>query len=421
MKRNEGMGWLVYLLMLAGAAGVGLGILRPELSAHGTGVSMNSILVVILALIAGIILTAVLLELGHLIGAKIGRYRIDKFSVLGFQWKRKKESKKFRFSFSFSYDGITGETMMAPKDIEKSNPRHAIYFPLLFLLLEAAICVTLMVLGVSLRKENSAWQLAYIFGLVILTIALMIHLYNIFPAALDAKNDGYLITILNNQTNVIAYNALLLADEKAMFGEPAPELPVYSEVTNFTNALNQVSIYHALEEKDIEKALTINEYTIKAQNHVSKNVYQNAMAQKLSLKLLYGDFQEAKELYINLPLETKKFIANLSTAAAVRAYVLVSGLVEESENETKTALARCDKAIKSLPESVRATEEKLIIESVKRVQEKHPEWDFSDFSFKEDKPVETAEKPEDSSSEKPKGKEAKETEENPSDHKKDEQ
>ena len=245
--------------------------------------------------------------------------------------------------------------MMAPKDIEKSNPRHAIYFPLLFLLLEAAVCVTLMVLGVSLRKENSAWQLAYIFGLVILTIALMIHLYNIFPAALDAKNDGYLITILNNQTNVIAYNALLLADEKAMFGEPAPELPVYSEVTNFTNALNQVSIYHALEEKDIEKALTINEYTIKAQNHVSKNVYQNAMAQKLSLKLLYGDFQEAKELYINLPLETKKFIANLSTAAAVRAYVLVSGLVEESENETKTALARCDKAIKSLPESVRAT------------------------------------------------------------------
>lgn len=420
MKRNEGMGWLVYLLMLAGAAGVGLGILRPELSAHGTGVSMNSILAVILALIAGIILTAVLLELGHLIGAKIGRYRIDKFSVLGFQWKRKKESKKFRFSFSFSYDGITGETMMAPKDIEKSNPRHAIYFPLLFLLLEAAICVTLMVLGVSLRKENSAWQLAYIFGLVILTIALMIHLYNIFPAALDAKNDGYLITILNNQTNVIAYNALLLADEKAMFGEPAPELPVYSEVTNFTNALNQVSIYHALEEKDIEKALTINEYTIKAQNHVSKNVYQNAMAQKLSLKLLYGDFQEAKELYINLPLETKKFIANLSTAAAVRAYVLVSGLVEGSENETKTALARCDKAIKSLPESVRATEEKLIIESVKRVQEKHPEWDFSDFSFKEDKPVETAEKPEDSSSEKPEGKEAKEAEENPSDHKKDE-
>ena len=421
MKRNEGMGWLVYLLMLAGAAGVGLGILRPELSAHGTGVSMNSILVVILALIAGIILTAVLLELGHLIGAKIGRYRIDKFSVLGFQWKRKKESKKFRFSFSFSYDGITGETMMAPKDIEKSNPRHAIYFPLLFLLLEAAVCVTLMVLGVSLRKENSAWQLAYIFGLVILTIALMIHLYNIFPAALDAKNDGYLITILNNQTNVIAYNALLLADEKAMFGEPAPELPVYSEVTNFTNALNQVSIYHALEEKDIEKALTINEYTIKAQNHVSKNVYQNAMAQKLSLKLLYGDFQEAKELYINLPLETKKFIANLSTAAAVRAYVLVSGLVEESENETKTALARGDKAIKSRPESVRATEEKLIIESVKRVQEKHPEWDFSDFSFKEDKPVETAEKPEDSSNEKPEGKEAKEAEDNPSDHKKDEQ
>lgn len=384
MKRNEGMGWLVYLLMLAGAAGVGLGILRPELNTNGNLMPIHQVLAVVLALVAGIILTAVLLELGHLIGAKIGHYRIDKFVILGMQWKRKKDTKKFHFSFSFSFDGITGETMMAPKDVEKSNPRHAIYFPLLFLLLEAAVCVTFMVLGVSLRKNIAAWELAYVFGLVVLVIALMIHLYNIFPAALDSKNDGYLITILNNRTNVIAYNTLLLAEEKAMFGEPVPEMPVYPEVTNFTNSLNQVSIYRAIEENDIEKALAINEYTIQSKNHVSSHAYQDAMAQKLALKLLYGNFEEAKTFYVDLPLETKKFIANLSSASAVRAYVLVSGLVEESENETKTALARCDKAVKSVPEGMRPTEEKLICASVKRVQEKHPDWDFSDFSFKDE-------------------------------------
>lgn len=54
----------------------------------------------------------------------------------------------------------------------------------------------------------------------------------------------------------------MLAQEKMLLGKELPETPVYQEVTDFTNSLNQISIYKALDKKDYAKALEINEYAI---------------------------------------------------------------------------------------------------------------------------------------------------------------
>ncbi len=381
MKKNEAMGWIVYILMLGIAAVVGFAMLRPELGTNGSALPMNSILYVIIFVVAGVLLAAILLEVGHIIGAKIGGYKITKVNILGIQWKREKD-KKLHFSFSFSFDGLTGETAIAPKEGKKNNPRHFIYAPLVVFLFEIAVCAALVVMGKAFFKDNnSLWESVYVAGLITLTIFVIVNLYNIFPAALDSKNDGYLLTILNNKTNVEAYNNLLIAQEKMALGETLPETPIYQQVTDFTNSLNQVSIYKALKEKDFAKALEINEYTISSKDKVSSKIYNNAVAQRLSIHLLNGDFENAKEEYVSLPLEEKKFIANLSSAPAVRAYLLVSGLIEESETETKTALANADKAIKDSGEEKKDIELELIKESLRKVIAKHPDWDFSDYSF----------------------------------------
>lgn len=404
MKKNDAMGWIVYILMLGIAAAVGFGMLRPALSEYT--MPMNNVLFVVIAVVAGILLSANLLELGHMLGAKMGNYKILKVNILGMQFKKKKDG-KFSFSFSFSFDGLTGETMMSPKDPTKSNPRHSIYMPLLFLVLEVAACAAFMVLGIAM--ENTAWRAAYIFALVVLVIVVLVNVYNIFPAALDSKNDGYLMTILNNKTNVEAYNNLLLASEKMLFGEPVPEMPIYEQVTDFTNSLNQVALYAALGEKNFAKALEINEYTIKSKDKVSSKTYETAVAQKLSINLLVGDFEQAKEEYINLPLSNKKFIAELSTAPSIRAYALVSGLVDESESETKAALDRSDKAIKGSGEEKKNIEMDLIKASIKKISEAHPDWDFSEYSFDGAEPKEKEasveeEKPqEETPAEEPKG------------------
>ncbi len=378
--------------MLGVAAVVGFVMLRPELSSNGSALPMNSILYVIIFVVAGVLIAAILLEVGHIIGAKIGGYKITKCNILGIQWKREKDD-RLHFSFSFSFDGLTGETAIAPKEGKKGNPRHYIYAPLVIFLFEIAICAALVVMGKAFYKDNnSLWESVYVAGLITLTIFIIVNLYNIFPAALDSKNDGYLLTILNNKTNVEAYNNLLIAQEKMTLGEELPETTIYHEVTDFTNSLNQVSIYKALKEKDFAKALEINEYTISSKSKVSSKNYNNAVAQKLSIHLLNGNLEEVKEEYVSLPLEEKKFIANLSSAPAVRAYLLVSGLIEESEIESKTALANADKAIKDSGEEKKDIELELIKESLRKVVAVHPEWDFSDYSFddaKEEKPVES--------------------------------
>ncbi len=377
--------------MLGVAAAVGFLMLRPELSSNGSALPMNSILYVIIFVVAGVLIASILLEVGHIIGAKIGGYKITKCNILGVQWKREKDN-HLHFSFSFSFDGLTGETAISPKEGKKANPRHYIYAPLVIFLLEIAICAALVVMGKAFFKDNnSLWESVYIAGLISLTIFVIINLYNIFPAALDSKNDGYLLTILNNKTNVEAYNNLLIAQEKMALGEELPETPIYHEVTDFTNSLNQVSIYKALKEKDFVKALEINEYTISSKSKVSSRNYNNAIAQKLSIHLLNNNLEEVKEEYVSLPLEEKKFIANLSSAPAVRAYLLISGLIEESETEAKTALANADKAIKDSGEEKKDIELGLIKESLRKVVGVHPEWDFSDYSFddaKEEKPSE---------------------------------
>ena len=77
---------------------------------------------------------------------------------------------------------------------------------------------------------------------------LMIYLYDIFPAALDGSNDGYLLTILNNQTNVEAYNDLLLQQHKVAFGEKIDNVQVFEHaarrlITITLSARNSVGFH----------------------------------------------------------------------------------------------------------------------------------------------------------------------------------
>ena len=99
----------------------------------------------------------------------------------------------------------------------------------------------------------------------------------------------------------------------------------------------------------------------------------------MALHLYLNPLDEAKEEYINLKLEEKKFIASLSTGPAVRAYILISGLVEESEGETKLAMDKAEIAIKNSGEDKRSAEECLMKEALKKIIKEHKNWDFSEY------------------------------------------
>ncbi len=378
MKKNDFMGYLVYALMIGIAIGVGLGFIRPIFNEYGNVLQGNvGIVFVLLIVIGGIIFSALMLELGHLLGAKMGKYKVTSWNCLFFQFK-KDDKEKVKFSFS-NYDGITGETKYVPLDVAKSNPRPIIYTPMLFFLLEVVVCVLLISLSKAFSGTNQAWIWAEVVGIVVLTVGCMIFLYDIFPAHLDGKNDGCMIPVLNNAVNVRAYNEMLLAEDMMLKGKKVTSTPVYTTVTDFTSRLNDVTIYNRLSEGDYTGALEVNELTINSKDHVSRRIYNNAVAQKIAIHLFSKPLEEAKEEYISLSLEEKKFIESLASAPAVRAYILVSGLINDSINETKSAMDHADSAIKASGEDKRKVEERMMRFAIKKVIEAHPDWDFSEY------------------------------------------
>ncbi len=385
MKRSNLWGWIIYIAMLVIAVVVGLVVVRPYFNREILApVPMNGIVFILLAVLLGVIGNALLVELGHLLGAKAGGYKVLSWNCLGFTFKRDTND-KFRFCFS-NFDGLTGETKVGPKDIKKSNPSLMGYFSLLLFLLEVIGLVIVIVLGGMAEANDPANPIIWwkVFAIVVLTVGGMIYLYDIFPAPLDSKNDGYVLVIASNKTNRVAYNQMLKAEYDAALGLPVEELPIYEDVTDFTERVNQVSVYRHLAKHEYVEALSIVEKTIACKGKVSDTTYRSAVAQKCSLLLLNGQFEEGREYYVSIPLDCKKFIASMENAPANRAYILISGLIESSIQETTQALDHADTAIRNADKDKQDIEEDLIRIALQMVIKAHPDWDMSAYNSGEE-------------------------------------
>lgn len=378
MKKNDILSILVYAVMIGAAAAVAFGYLRPMFSdsAIAQYLPINGIAFVLLITLASLVLNALFVELGHLIGAKVGKYKIVSWNCLFFALKRGSDD-KFRFSFS-SFDGLTGETVVTPKDVEKSSPRAMIYFPLLFLLLEVIAFAVVIAFADVFAASSPIWHWWKAMSVVALTVAGMIYLYQIFPAPLDNKNDGYVMTIVTNKTNKKAYNQMLLAQHQIALGLEVPETVIYDEVTDFTAKINDISLFKALETSDYKKAIEISEKTIKCEKSVSSSVYHAAVAQKLSLMVLIDD-PAALDYYKGLGHAEKKYIADFNTIQAARAFILVSGLLDKSVSETKNGFDLVDKVLSKTAKEQRPTEERIIREALRKIRDAHQDWDLSAY------------------------------------------
>jgi hypothetical protein len=380
MKKNDSMGYVAYAVMLAIALLVGFLVLRPQITAYYSSFQLNPVILVLIAIVVGIIITAIFIELGHLIGAKIGHYNVSKSLCLGLGFKKDKNGKKVMTAGNF--DGITGETTIVPQDIKKSKPFAYIYMPLLFVLVEMVLCVVLVVLArtkANVGDNSLVWlQVA---SEAVMTVAGMILVYDIFPAPLDSKNDGYLLTILTNTTNREAYNEMLLAEDKLAHGLPAGDTPVYDNVTDFTASVNDLTLYAYLSKGDMQGALSIIEKTINSKEHVSSRLYKEAVAAKVAIMIDTLPLEEAKQFFVKLPLEDKKYLASLSSAPAIRAYVLANGLIEGSQSETDAALEKAPGVLHKLPKEKRIIEKKLLNASVDKVSALHPDWNLGEYGY----------------------------------------
>ena len=376
MKKQDVAGIIVYVIILALAAVFGLVVIREYSPKSGLS-SGIFILFVAGAILSGILFNAILFELAHMVGAKIGGYNITFVSILGFTFE--KVDGKFKFHLS-SYDGLTGETRIIPnlKRKKPANPMPYLLFGTVFYAIEVVVFVMLFAL---LRREElptSTNNIAY-FLLTMMAVGGMILFYNIIPLRLDSLTDGYKMRLVSGKKNKEAFNAMLLGETANTENQEQQE----EGQSSFSNDLKVNQLYVCLDEEKYPEAEKIVDEIIedaKTNKKISNKALIESKANKIYLMFMNKDFEEAKKYCDeSLSLHDKKALSEESNLAALRAYVLVSGLVDRSRSECVRSLDKVYKIYKHTPEERRQLESKLFNKAIDLVHEKHPDWGIADY------------------------------------------
>ena len=378
MKKEDVAGLVIYLIIIALAVVFGITVLQAH-NADSSFQGFSYVIFVGLSVIAGVIINAIIFELAHMLGAKVGKYTILSVNIIYFGFYREQDD-KFKFRFS-SFDGLTGETKIVPKKgfEDKANPTPYLLFGSIFYVIEAVIVMVLF--SVFKDSEKSALSdLAYS-ALTIGAIGLVILFYNIVPLHIDSMTDGYRLTMVSNPKNRAAFNELLRVEYEMQQGNKV-EVKLFDEITNFTADLNLNKVYALLDEKKYEEAEEILDKIINAKKDVDYKVYIRARAQKIYINLVNKDLESAKIYYDKeVPVSERREISNDVSMQSIRAYLLMSGLLDKSRSECIIALNNVYRAFKKTPKNRQATEVALFNEALDKVIAAHPDWELDGYKL----------------------------------------
>lgn len=384
MKKEDVAGLLVYLLIFGFAIIFGFTVLRDFASGSGfkTGVFFGYI---VGAIATGVILNAVLFELGHALGALVGRYSILSINILGLMFYKKDNKLKIKIS---NFDGLTGETKILPKKDAKKEPNPTPYllFGTLFFLVEI---IAVIIVFVSLNqivkgvKTTDEAHIAYFF-LVVGVIGSMILIYNIVPFHLDTETDGYRMRLVSNPKNKEAFNELLRVQNAIENGKTDVEIKTFTTITNFTADLNLNKAYALLSQGKYEEALPYIDGILDNKDSISNKLYIRTKSQKIYIDIMTKSLEEAQEFYDKeVPHSERKEISSDASMPSIRAYILMSGLLDKSLSETELALNKVLKAYKRTNKSRQEVELRLYNEALKRVIDAHPNWNLEGYLLEE--------------------------------------
>lgn len=378
MKKEDITGLIVYVLILALAVIFGITVLQTHASDSGMD-NIMYMLFILGAIVVGIIFNAVLFELAHIAGAKIGRYEIISVAILGLLWYKENGKSAFKLS---GYDGLTGETKIYPKKDAKKEPNPTAYclFGSLFYAVELIVIIVLFTIFTS-DKYNSV-PLANIgyFLLVVAAIGGLVLVYNILPFKLDTITDGYRLTMVNNAANKKAFNELLRVEHAISEGQSDVEIATFSEITNFTADLNLNKVYVLLEQKQFLEAEKLIDIILSGKNNISEKVYIRARAQKIYINIMTKTLEQAKQYYEEeVPMAERRLLSNDLSMVSIRTYLLMSGLFDGSRSECNIAINNVNKCFKSTPKQRRKVETELFNDAINKIHELHPSWEMNQY------------------------------------------
>ena len=348
MRKEDLISDIIYLLMAGIVLLVGFLVIQPAINDGLLGANTGeNILFILVALVVGIVINVILMELGHIIGALIGGYKILSFNILGlnfykdFSENHAKGQLKFRFK---GFNGLTGETIIEPKK-EKANPMFYVFFPLILFLLEfVAMYFAIQLIPASASSHFEPVQIVK-YGLVVsTTIAGCIVLYDYFPAKLDTLNDGYrLISLLRNKINIEAYNEKLKLEANEYKGIKNTEYKIFEEITDFTARINLETALKKANEKAFDESLSIIDSCLAKPEKISHSTKTDLLLNKVFISFLSKGKDAGLALYKELDDETKEAVKKCKSLVGIRVYALYIAFDQKSKSEVKYAINKAKK------------------------------------------------------------------------------
>ena len=368
MKKSDISSLVVYAIMLVVLFCTFFFGVRDVLAKSFEGFA--SVGVSLLTIVLSFIVGSILLEIGHVLGAKAGKYKIVLFNMFFFTFYKVGNKTKFKLS---GPDGLFSETKVAPKYNENgeviSKPKAMLWLGNLFL---AIVIIAAAIMYVNFQgKDNTISSLSLLtavsFGCLLF--------YNFLQIELDNKTDGAQLKIVSKSANVAAFNEALRVQACEITGEEPGDVKLFDEITNYTANINMVSAYKFLAEENYSEALKIVNHILDAENNISERLRLEMVAQKLYILLYTQQIEKAKKYYEDVSPEDKRFISNANGLVFIRTYILISAILDPAESEVQYATSKADKAYKKVEALKKETEGKLYKNAVRRVKELHPNWE----------------------------------------------
>lgn len=372
MKKENLFGILMYLLVFAVAIIYGFTILQSHFSDSTFNEIWKYALYILVSVFSGVIATAIFQELGHLLGASVGGYKVTSFNVLYFNIYKDEEKTKFRFK---SFDGLTGETKIVPNYQKKETPNPYPYLIYGTVFNLAFFVIDLFLFFTYYKSHGLTGDMAYFF-LTMGIIAFMATLYNIIPIKLDSLTDGYRLTKVKK--DVEAFNALLENENGGViYSENTEEIAQKPAKFIPEVAISELSKYLVDKNYNLlfEQVEKINEH----ENQLTDKDALETKAQYVYASLLTKDQIEVAKFYDEeVPFSLRREFSNSNSLPVIRTYIYIAGVLDGSLSEVLLSCKKVVKALKAIPNSRKHYEIVLFNDSLEAIKKTHPKWEEID-------------------------------------------
>lgn len=385
MKKENVFGLIMYLIIFAFAVVYGFTVLQTHFKSSAMTAVWQYAIYIIGCIVAGVLISSILFELGHALGAKVGGYKIVKFTILYFSIYSDKGKHKFGFR---KFDGLTGETLIVPNYEKKEKPNpipYLIYGPTFNL---AWFAGALFCFFYYKNGSKFDGDMAYAF-LTVGLISLILLIYDIVPVKSDVTTNGYWLFSLLKSKDYQTYNDLLLAKNDSNGNAVAETSAKKDDKPVKQINLNRVegkllSAATLIDEKKYEEASNLLEEVLSTPDELTNKGYLEANEQKLYIKIMTLSHEQMSEYYDNeVALSLKRDISGDHTLIGIRTYILMAGLFDKSRSECALALSKVAKAYKNTIPSRKHPELVLFNDALEKVCQAHPKWELDIYKLYE--------------------------------------